>query len=361
MKRSELRALAVQRTLFVEPTLERALTRLRFVQADPIRAPARAQDLILRVRTPDYRAGELESRFAELDLVEDMLHVYGFLPRAEDAYLHPRSVRHEWSVDREHPHLRRAILRFVRARGSAHPRDLHTALGRVSMPSGWGSGSAATTRALDMLHYEGHLRVVRREAGIKVFGIAHARQRALAPAVRAQSLLRLLANLYAPLPAARLCQLYRKLGSCAPARVAADGLVEGFVKRGEWRRDSVDGVDYVWPIEALAAPRSQPALRLLAPFDPLVWDRARFEHLWGWPYRFEAYTPPAKRQLGYYALPLLWQDAVIGWANVTRAGERWRVEPGFVGARPRARAFERSLEEEVERLERFLGTPCTTD
>lgn len=50
-------------------------------------------------------------------------------------------------------------------------------------------------------------------------------------------------------------------------------------------------------------------VRLLAPFDPLVWDRRRFELLWGWPYRFEAYTPPAKRKLGYYALPLLWRDA----------------------------------------------------
>ena len=49
-------------------------------------------------------------------------------------------------------------------------------------------------------------------------------------------------------------------------------------------------------------------MRLLAPFDPVVWDRRRFEMFWGWAYRFEAYTPAAKRQLGYYALPLLWRD-----------------------------------------------------
>ncbi len=56
-------------------------------------------------------------------------------------------------------------------------------------------------------------------------------------------------------------------------------------------------------------------VRFLAPFDPVVWDRRRFEHLWGWPYRFEAYTPSAKRIRGYYAMPLLWCDRVIGWAN----------------------------------------------
>src|SRR6187402_1521286 len=56
---------------------------------------------------------------------------------------------------------------------------------------------------------------------------------------------------------------------------------------------------------------------LLAPFDPVVWDRRRFEQLWGWAYRFEAYTPVGKRKLGYYALPLLWRDRVIGWGNLS--------------------------------------------
>ena len=43
----------------------------------------------------------------------------------------------------------------------------------------------------------------------------------------------------------------------------------------------------------------------------------RFELLWGWVYRFEAYTPASKRKLGYYALPLLWRDRVIGWGNLS--------------------------------------------
>jgi uncharacterized protein YcaQ len=59
------------------------------------------------------------------------------------------------------------------------------------------------------------------------------------------------------------------------------------------------------------------AVQLLAPFDPVVWDRARFERFWNWRYRFEAYTPSSKRNLGYYALPLLWHGNVIGWANIT--------------------------------------------
>ncbi len=95
-------------------------------------------------------------------------------------------------------------------------------------------------------------------------------------------------------------------------------------------------------------------MRLLAPFDPIVWDRRRFEHLWGWAYRFEAYTLPAKRKLGYYALPLLWQSQVIGWANAKIDAGRLNIEFGFVDVKPKARVFANALDEEVERFRGFL-------
>ena len=77
-------------------------------------------------------------------------------------------------------------------------------------------------------------------------------------------------------------------------------------------------LDWYWPAgERPQARRWRPdeQVRLLTPFDPIVWDRRRFEVFWGWAYRFEAYTPAPKRKLGYYALPLLWHDQVIGWGN----------------------------------------------
>jgi uncharacterized protein YcaQ len=95
-------------------------------------------------------------------------------------------------------------------------------------------------------------------------------------------------------------------------------------------------------------------VRFLAPFDPLVWDRYRFEHLWGWAYRFEAYTPPAKRKMGYYALPLLWGEDVIGWVNVSQKDGRAEVEAGFLKGKPTNRAFRSAYADEVERLSRFL-------
>jgi uncharacterized protein YcaQ len=95
---------------------------------------------------------------------------------------------------------------------------------------------------------------------------------------------------------------------------------------------------------------------LLAPFDPVVHDRTRFELLWGWIYRFEAYTPAAKRKLGYYALPLLWRDRVIGWGNLAVKDGRLTSDVGYAGGKaPRARAFKHELEAELERMREFLG------
>jgi uncharacterized protein YcaQ len=119
----------------------------------------------------------------------------------------------------------------------------------------------------------------------------------------------------------------------------------------------VDGVDWYWPAaEGLPAGSAPNVVRLLAPFDPVVWDRRRFEILWGWAYRFEAYTPVRKRKLGYYALPLLYRDRVVGWGNVSVRNETLEADLGFVDSSPpRDRAFKVELEAELQRLREFLG------
>ena len=95
-----LRHHAVARTLFPPTTLPKAITQLGFVQADPIRAPARAQDLTLRHRVQGYRAGDLEARYPRLGIEEDFFVNYGFLPRATQALMHPRTARTTWPAER---------------------------------------------------------------------------------------------------------------------------------------------------------------------------------------------------------------------------------------------------------------------
>ena len=119
----------------------------------------------------------------------------------------------------------------------------------------------------------------------------------------------------------------------------------------------MEGIDWYWPNEDNPRrARAPEAVRLLTPFDPVVHDRRRFELLWGWVYRFEAYTPTPKRQLGYYALPLLWRDRVIGWGNLAVKNGALTAKLGYTaGQPPRERAFKRELAAELERMRIFLG------
>ena len=69
----------------------------------------------------------------------------------------------------------------------------------------------------------------------------------------------------------------------------------------------------------------------------------------------ESSTPASKRQRGYYALPLLWRDRVIGWGNVSVKDGKLESDVGFVASRPRDPAFRRDLDGELERIRIFLG------
>src|SRR5262249_35503981 len=156
----------------------------------------------------------------------------------------------------------------------------------------------ATTRALETLHYRGLLRIVRRENGIRVYAAALEHAQPEPPGERLRQLMLVVAGSLAPVSEKTLRSntiRYRHLGN-------PKSLLDDLNRSGALRHEMVDGVIYLFPPIA-DRDFEPPSVRFLAPFDPLVWDRTRFEHFWNWPYRFEAYTPPAKRIRGYYALP----------------------------------------------------------
>jgi uncharacterized protein len=354
-----LRRYAVARSLGRPGDLQAALTRMGFVQADPIRSPARAQDLTLRHRVTGYRAGDLERAYPGLDVDEDFFVNYGFLPRRVQDLMHPRKLG-RWP--RPGKRVGEAVLAFVRERGPVHPRqvDAHFAHGAVT--NYWGGSSSATTHVLDHLHYRGLLRIARRENGIRIYAareVAGETHGVAARRERLDALVDVVVALYAPVPAPTFAWLLNRLKLATP-QWSADIARARARARTRLTHARVDGVDWYSPAAddpAEWTDRVDDRVRLLAPFDPIVWDRKRFGRFWEWEYRFEAYTPAAKRQFGYYAMPMLWRDSVIGWANVANEGGRFRVDIGYVtGRAPRGRAFVRALDEELSAMRTFLGT-----
>jgi uncharacterized protein len=350
-----LRQYAVARSLFVPTTLLRAIEQLGFVQADPIRAPARAQDLTLRHRVVDYRAGDLERLYPTLDVEEDFFVNYGFLPKATVALMHPRTPRTKWNKARWAQ--AQEVLAFVRERGVVHPREVDAQFQHGKARNWFGGSSNASTQLLDGMHYRGLVRTARREGGIRLYAARDAHEPAGDVAAAMDALVDVIVAKYAPLPARTLGQLVSFLRAAAPQWADERGSALARAKR-RLPSATIDGVTWYWPVgedpaSALYAPRDE--ARLLAPFDPIVWDRLRFELFWRWPYRFEAYTPAPKRLLGYYALPLLWRDQVVGWANVAVSQGRMQPEVGFFGPRIRDASFVQAVDGELHRLQRFLG------
>lgn len=350
---ASLRRSALARTLFAPTTLPRAIHKLGFVQADPIRAPARAQDLTLRHRVSDYRAGDLERRYPTLAIEEDFFVNYGFLPRTVHHLMHPREPRTSWTKARwKQAH---AVLDFVRERGVVHPREVDAQFSHGTTVNWFGGSSNVSTELLDAMHYRGLLRVSRREGGTRLYSIREAVPPPDDARAAHDALIDVVVAKYSPLPAATLGQLLSHLAGGVPQwrgqRATALARAKQRLAHGR-----VDAIDWYWPDgESMRRGEPEERVRLLAPFDPLVWDRRRFELFWGWAYRFEAYTPAAKRQRGYYALPLLWRDSVIGWANVAARDGTLQTQVGYAsGNAPRDAAFRRELDAELARLQEFL-------
>jgi uncharacterized protein YcaQ len=219
---------------------------------------------------------------------------------------------------------------FVRERGVVHPREVDTQFAQGKTRNWFGGSSNASTQLLDGMHYRGLLRVVRRDSGTRVYAVREAAAHDIDPEHAHDALLDVVLATYAPLPERSLSELASHLVLGAPQwrdrrRDALQRLL------GRACQAQVDGLRWIWPAGENPASRRHridDRLRLLAPFDPVVWDRRRFELFWGWAYRFEAYTPAHKRVRGHYALPLLWQGRVDGWGNLS-------VEHGRLQARHR--------------------------
>jgi uncharacterized protein YcaQ len=274
--------------------------------------------------------------------------------------MHPRTARTVWPPARWAQ--AQAVQDFVRRHGPTHPREVDAHFQHGKATNWFGGSSNASTQLLDGMHYRGLLRVARREGGTRVYAAHDAHALPAPSAAEADAALDHLVDvavaLYAPVPAPMLSRFVMWLGSAAAPQWHDRRRPALQRARQRLAAAEVDGLGWYWPAGENPASKRHAvpdAVRLLAPFDPVVWDRQRFERFWGWAYRFEAYTPAPQRVRGYYALPLLWRDQVVGWANLGWRDGVLTPELGYVSGRaPRERVFAQALDDELQRLRDFL-------
>jgi len=303
-------------------TLQRTIERVGVLQVDSVNVLQRAHFMPLYSRMGAYDVDLLRrasSGQRERRLVEYWAHVQAYMPvelwpvmRHRMEYYRQR--RGKWSIVDAEPGLAESLLAEIRERGRpATARELDEGLPRAKEHWGWNWSNAR--RVLDWLYTAGDLAIAGRTSQFEVLYDLPERvipraildQPTPTPAEAHRELVRRAARSHGVGTIKDLADYYR-MGVTETAAAAA-----GLVEEGELLPVRVEG----WTRPAYLhrdarRPRRITARALLSPFDPVVWERARTETLFDFHYRIEIYTPAHKRVHGYYVLPFLLGDRVVG-------------------------------------------------
>lgn len=345
---------------------------LGYVQLDPIRVVERAHHQILFARNSAYRPKQLERLQAQQPppFFENWTHDSSlipieFYPYWQHRFADSRKRIVRWMARFGDERVIATVHKHVLDNGAVRARDLLHLGGRTGPWWDWGPAKAA----LEFLWRTGELAVVNRSGFEKIYD----RSERLIPAALRQT------KLSRDIVIDWSCkEALDRLGAATPkmladfwdhasiaeakdwiAREKTRGrLLDVVLKGAAGQRDfaAVARPDIEEQLAHLPAPSSR--LRALAPFDPLLRDRARAERLFGFGYRIEVYVPQHKRKHGYYVFPLLEGDRFAGRIDMKAERENDRLavrglwmELGLsLGKLRRAK-----LEQELERQARLAG------
>lgn len=299
--------------------------RLGFLQMDPIATVATPQRLVLWSRLGQYDPSELERLLWE---EKKLFEWNAFIWPIEDLPLLRAKMREPWGrykwqrwakeFMKEQAGLRRYVLRELERRGPLLSRELEHRAARADERYVWWGTRAQLTWMLELLHRRGRIAVAGRRGGQRLWDLAERwwPQTETVPRREAEQIL-------------------------AEKRRRALGVWQ---EDGAWRAhpDVTDG-----PVVARTT--------LLSPFDRLIHDRDRAEALWGFFYRIEIYLPKARRRYGYYVLPVLHGDRLVGRIDPAYDARAGVLSVNAIYSEPGVRFPLRGVERAVRRLARFLG------
>ena len=348
--------------------VKRAVDRLGLLQIDSVNVLTRAHYLPLFSRLGNYDSAHLDrlawGRKSRRGLFEFWAHEASLLPLASQPLLRWRMERAAAGISkgglqtfaREKAAYIEEVRREVEDRGPLAASDLSTAGPKRGPWWGWNDGKLA----LEWLFFAGIVTTAtRRGAFERVYDLT---ERVLPASIQAlptpspeeaqRELLRLSARALGVATEFDLRDYYRLPVADTKARLAE------LVDAGELLPVEVEGWNrpaYLDP--AARQPRRIEARALLAPFDPLVWERDRTERIFDFFYRIEIYTPVAKRKHGYYVLPFLLGDRLVGRVDLKadRANSKLLVPAAHLEAGVEARDVAVPMREELRLMADWLS------
>jgi uncharacterized protein YcaQ len=339
-----------------------AVEHLGYVQIDTIHVIERCHHHILFSRIPDYRRDDLrQAQSVDRSVFEYWTHALSYVP-TRDLRFYRRAMRQGW---RERPWFRsirpaevRNLVARIERDGPLTIRDIDDAV-LVEKDHAWASRKPSK-RVLQLAFYEGLLTISARDGMLKTYELASRHfgwetpppaaseseivEHILDRALRAQGVVSLdsICHLDAPRKAAvrRRIETRVRRGALVPVALAGEGKLE------HWATPEA--------LETIPA-AAPPLVHILSPFDPLIIQRKRLGHIFGYHHRFEAYVPKEKRVLGYFALPVLIGDEIVAAIDLKtdRQNRKLLIQQwhwlGSGGPDSRKAA----IDEELHRFERF--------
>jgi len=340
-----------------------AVSHLGYLQIDTIYVIERSHHHILHTRIPSYRREHLhQAQSVDKTVFEYWTHALSYLP-TESLRFYVRHMRRDWrrhvvwSGKVSSGDLRR-VMSLIRRHGAISIRDLDDDV-RVEKDHAWGSRKPSK-RALEAAFYKGLVTISQRAGMLKTYELLtrHFNWDRLPRAAIAGETLNYL------LDRALRSQGVVSVDSVCyqdPARKPAmKRLMESRVRRKELVPVRVEGAAeslYWMHPDALDAIPEAPGeqVHILSPFDPLIIQRRRLHHFFGYEYRFEAYVPRHKRVLGYFVCPVLVGDRIVAALDLKTDRQRQELlvhRWNWVG-RSASRSHKQQVEEALHRFEKF--------
>ena len=346
-----------------------AVAHLGYVQIDTINVIERCHHHILFSRIPDYRRADLrQAQSVDKSVFEYWTHALAYIPTKDFRYFVPAMRRHRRDGHRwlktVKPEDMRKVMRLLRQSGALTIRDIDDDV-LTEKEHLWASRKPSK-RALQLGFYQGVLTIAGRDGMLKTYDLTtrHFGWDRLPKAAteREVSAYRLDRGLRAQgvVSLDSLCHLD------ASRKAAVRRVIDARVRRGELVLVALEGAGRQehWvapgtleePIEI-----SPERVHILSPFDPLIIQRRRTELIFDYSHRFEAYVPKAKRQFGYFALPVLVGDEIVAALDLKTDRHNGRIlmqKWNWVGqGRPTRgdarKALKRTIEQELHRFARF--------
>ncbi|MCG5266612.1 winged helix DNA-binding domain-containing protein [Acinetobacter pittii] len=293
-----------------------AIEHLGYVQIDTISVVERAHHHILWSRVPDYELSHLNSLVLERQIFEYWYHAASYLPMKDYRYALPAmmSVRNGESryFNRGDQHLMNEILARVRAEGKIRLRDIDKN-NKKSLGNWWNTGPGR--RAFEQLYMQGDLMICERNGIEKVFDLT---ERYLPENIDlsmptlyeyAQYLFNNTLRAHGAFTWKQLVHLKKNDLKETMRVVLKEHIDAGVVSAIKLENGQTLYVDVAAMEQKVS---TDFGLKILSPFDNSLIHRDRLASLFEFDYRIECYVPAAKRVYGYFCLPILYQDELVG-------------------------------------------------